>query len=220
MLYRCPCQLLNEKNNNYRAHAVELCKQHSISIIEKYDINYIVMVLFEPGGFLDESIIIEDILVECLKNNKHPILTIYIIESPALNEKNTLLEDFLINTFRSYNIVLLINYLSISTLRQALKKKIDYLLVVSIDPYYYLYEYYHKNLIDDIFHLRQHIPIIMEIQLHAKNGFFYTVECMTVYSNIYEQKDYILKIISLGNNKDFLYQKNSLYYQSTNIHTN
>jgi hypothetical protein len=208
MLYQCPCSLFSNKNNNYRKYSISICVKYSIYFLKNYSIKNIVIILFEPGGLLNEATIIEKIILYNIKNKINAKFIIQIIEEDHQNKNIKNAHKYFLKKFQKYNNIN-IYFNTILTINTNIKY--DYLLLISIDPYNYLYLKYFKNITEDIKELNQKIPFIFILLLHARDAFFYITQLSIIIANNKMYNNFFLEYNFLGNKNNFFYMQEIIH---------
>lgn len=214
MLYRCDCAPFNIKNNHYRKFCTALIFLYSQSFLSSRLIKTIGIILFEPGGLLDEAIIIQKIL-EYTTNIKYKInIVIYIIETNAENNKNIYnAYHFFYKKFTAYENIKINFFSDISLFKKHFNYlHYDYLLFLSLDPYEYIHLYYFKNEQEDIINIIKKVPFFLYLSLFNLNGFFYDIELSFSLYNNQISENFFLKYTLLGKKNAIVYCTKYYYY--------
>ena len=82
----------------------------------------------------------------------------------------------------------------------------DYVLLLSLDPYEYLYLKYYKNEKENLLLILKQVDFFLEIALFSIYGFFYDVELSFVlYTKNNNENNNFLKYRFFSNNNNFKY---------------
>ncbi len=213
MLYRCDCDIFNIKNNNYRKIYRDLVYFYSSCFLSHKSIFTIVIVLFEPGGLLDEYLIIKKIN-DRLNISLSIKIVIYIIE-PDLESNPSIKQahDYFCKKFSDdYNI--LIKYaISIFNLKEEmLLISFDYLLFLSLDPYQHCGLKFYKNFRYDVLNIINKVYFFLDISLFSISGFFYDCELTFIVYNKFEANDIFFQYRFFGKNNKIVYSIQSNNY--------
>jgi hypothetical protein len=217
MLYRCDCKTFHIENNNYRKFSVALAISYSkYFLCSSVDVSKIVIVLFEPGGLLDEAIIIEQILSYVITMEYILTIEVHIVEPEPYQEYNSALkdaQDYFYRKFINYREVSIHYYTDIGMLKKNLQvRNIDYLLFLTFDPYEYIYLQYYKNGKEDIKAIINKVYYFLDISLFSLSGFFYDIE---LTFSIFNKKNFDNRLTQyrlFGNNNLIKYVIKSINY--------
>jgi hypothetical protein len=214
VLYRCDCAVFNVANNKYRRLFIALAISYSkYFFCSNHNINSMIIVLFEPGGLLDEAIIIQAILDYIVLMNYVVDIKIYIVE-PYKDESGFIAraQNYFYNKFIEHARISVYYFVDVSSVKKSIKEStFDYLLFLSLDPYEYLYLQYYKDEVYDIYSISRQGHFFLDIALFAIQGFFYDVELSFVIFNKDLCSKTFLKNRLFGRNNTLTYGIKTIY---------
>lgn len=208
MLYQCDCKAFNSTKNNYRNYFINLTLLYSKYFLTQQYIKQIKIVLFEPGGLLDEAIILDKILQYITNINYSIDIMIYVLEPINTIDNNTIkqAQDFFYTKYNNYQNITISFFSNIFDLKKEIDFIcIDYLLFLSLDPYEYINLLYYKNIQEDIKEIKKKVSFFLDISLFSINGFFYDIELSCIIYNKYVSDSFYTQYRSLGKNNFFKY---------------
>lgn len=203
MLYRCPCKIFDVSRNYYRMRCIKMARDYLAKITTYQFFKRVVIIFFEPGGLLDEYAMIS-IIAKRRLNNRGLFIDIKIIEKAtdidSIQKAQQSFREALSKV--SYVSVTVQQSFSLSDLK---REQCQSIVMISLDPYYFLFDQFFKNRDLYYYELSQISFFFFFLSLYTqKSSSLADTVVLDVYTiNRFIHPDYFLFQQCVGDSKDF-----------------
>lgn len=211
MLYRCSCKIFDPCCNHYRVTCIKIVSEYIVNIAICPAVKKMVIILFEPGGLLDEYA-----MLSCLKGRffrSDLLIDIKIIEKETtINSIQSAQKIFQEAFLKVPGVLVTIrDRLSLSDMRE---EKCESIIMISLDPYYFLFDLFFKNKYVDYYELSRISLFSFFISLYTEKNSSLTdtvfLDMCTI--NRFIHPDYFLFQQYQGTSKDFYSARKIQYF--------
>lgn len=203
MLYRCHCKIFDVSCNRYRMRCIKMVKDYLSKITSYPFITKIVIILFEPGGLLDEYAMVS-ILFERRLSHPGLFIDIKIIEKEtdidSIQKAQRSFREFL-SKLPGVSVTIQQRF----SLSDVKRERYQSIVMISLDPYYFLFDSFFKNRDLDYYELSKISFFFFFLSLYTqKSSSLVDTVFLDAYTiNRFIHPDYFLFQQCVGDSKNF-----------------